>query len=448
MFSSIPKNEVVIISNYHILQHHIESLNKELAQPKFIQKIYSSSRYLSIQLHGGGQGFYLYLGRGHGFEGCWQAPQPIPSALRLKDQFLEYLRKYLSGGLLLSVQIDNWDRIMILNYQKFGQKNTFYLFWCARNLYVAHDYFDPAKDAFVRWLSWEGRVEYDHPGGMLEHFNKIGRTQLIVNSSVIKTKTIDELLKDELQNISENPVQRKSHKKLMLKVENIKNDITQMDLAIRYQEELIHLDPSELEELKEFKIGNLKHKFKKEMNSYQKKDDLFLWIKRLKVIREKQLSRLVEVEELSLKKTQTTENINDRKVISPIWKTSVSSKGSAPAISKQDQNYSIVSFDLYKIGYGHDAKGNDSLRREWAKDADTWVHLDGRKSSHAIIKSSNQQNCEIPWIFEAAKILAKLSGITEGDINIIYTQVKHLKSVAGNPGMVNYKKEKRLRFII
>ncbi len=44
----------------------------------------------------------------------------------------------------------------------------------------------------------------------------------------------------------------------------------------------------------------------------------------------------------------------------------------------------------------------------------------------------------------AARLIAKQSSIKAGEIDIIFTQLKNVRGVTGTPGMVTYKKEKRL----
>ncbi len=42
-----------------------------------------------------------------------------------------------------------------------------------------------------------------------------------------------------------------------------------------------------------------------------------------------------------------------------------------------------------QIGVGMSARGNDQLRSKWAGKEDTWLHLDGLKSAHVVIKMAS-----------------------------------------------------------
>ena len=90
-------------------------------------------------------------------------------------------------------------------------------------------------------------------------------------------------------------------------------------------------------------------------------------------------------------------------------------------------------------------QGNDQLRNRWASKEDYWFHLDGLKSTHAILKLERPTLPTQDQLSMAASIVARFSHFIDDWIPIIYTQVKNLKGVSGSPGMVIYKKEKHLR---
>ncbi len=91
---------------------------------------------------------------------------------------------------------------------------------------------------------------------------------------------------------------------------------------------------------------------------------------------------------------------------------------------------------------GRDARENDFLRSKWAGKNDFWFHLKEGPSSHLVVKvDSASLLTEEAW----QEIAGKLSGRKEGEVDLIYTEVKNLKAVKGAPGKVLYKKEKHRR---
>jgi predicted ribosome quality control (RQC) complex YloA/Tae2 family protein len=125
--------------------------------------------------------------------------------------------------------------------------------------------------------------------------------------------------------------------------------------------------------------------------------------------------------------------------------------GEDPTILKVAENpmaetldFKVFSMDRCMIAVGKSSRGNDQLRSKWAGKEDLWLHLDGIKSAHVVIKmkSGLPGNEEINL---ASSILAHFSHFPGEWIPVIYTQVKNLKGVSGVAGMVTYKKEKHLR---
>src|SRR5205085_9474503 len=91
------------------------------------------------------------------------------------------------------------------------------------------------------------------------------------------------------------------------------------------------------------------------------------------------------------------------------------------------------------------AQSNDQLRNKWSSKEDHWLHLDGLKSTHVIIKMLNNASFTPEVLNVGASIVAHFSHFNDDWIPIIHTQVKNLKGVSGAAGMVIYKKEKHLR---
>jgi len=131
-------------------------------------------------------------------------------------------------------------------------------------------------------------------------------------------------------------------------------------------------------------------------------------------------------------------------MIKPVWGEDKNSQTNQPAKVSPDE-FKIFRTDVYHIGVGLNAQGNDQLRNKWASKDDHWIHLDGLKSTHVVIKLMGN-NALTPEILNiGATIVAQFSHFNDDWIPIIHTQVKNLKGVSGAAGMVIYKKEKHLR---
>jgi predicted ribosome quality control (RQC) complex YloA/Tae2 family protein len=137
-----------MIQTYNDIAQEIQNFRRKFGEYAQIQKIFSSSQFLSLQIRLPGKSFYLYFGRGHQFEGFWLGEKQIESALRKRDQFLEYFRRYLSASVLLNLDIDEKDRIIKIDYGRFGQTNRMFLFYKGRELYFANIYFDEKVKRF------------------------------------------------------------------------------------------------------------------------------------------------------------------------------------------------------------------------------------------------------------------------------------------------------------
>ncbi len=182
------------------------------------------------------------------------------------------------------------------------------------------------------------------------------------------------------------------------------------------------------------------------MSHYQKRDLIFKKIKSMEKIIPFLEERL-RLARLNINPHEEKVFQNTLKVVEPIWfKEDGQVKKALPEKEK-------VSFKVHtlvsgiKFAIGENAKGNDEMRNSWAKKEDTWIHLDGVKSSHIIIKIDKLtmlSNEELESIVSLLRDVSKYNGF---EIPILYTQVKNLKPLKGKQGSVTYKKEKYLKII-
>ena len=170
---------------------------------------------------------------------------------------------------------------------------------------------------------------------------------------------------------------------------------------------------------------------------------MFEQIKRLREAEKLQRNRFQEAQnELARLETNTEITENLLTVIGPNWKQQELEK---KLVKKSEQgDYQVHSFNEYKIAIGLSAQGNDQMRKNWAKADDWWVHASSGASAHAIIKLEKSGVPTPGHLKEAAILIAKQSGISASELEVISTAVKNVRGVSGTAGMVTYKKSKKL----
>lgn len=433
-----------MIQYYLDLKKQVKNIKENPLSQGQIQKIYSTAYYISLSIRAPGKTWNLYLGRGAGFEGVWLHDAPPPSVLRRKDNFLEYLRRHLTSCSFLDVNIDVHDRIVDFSYQKFGQRQSFLWFWKGRKLYFLHHYQDSPETPFKLMLSWRGKAFTPtlDVGNLYDYFDEIGRkSEMNQDLSSPEIVSIKQLLEAELK-VSSLKEKTSGPSFLQRKMTNIQDDLRK---AKQWEKLQSILDKGEsLENIYELKVEDQKIKFEGDLNPYERRNLLFQKIKKLKRGESILKERLGKVEDQMTGKEASSEKVSTIPMIKPIWGEEKPNQV-VIAPKNQTQEYKIYSVEQFQIGVGLNAQGNDQLRNKWSSKEDYWLHLDGQKSSHVIIKSPQQSVISSDILNFGASILAHFSQFNDDWIPIIYTQVKNLKGVSGAAGMVIYKKEKHLR---
>ncbi len=431
-----------MIQTYNTISQEIQSFRNIFTDYAQIQKIYSSSQFISIQIRLPGKSFFLYLGRGHGFEGFWLGEKQVESALRKRDQFLEYLRRYLSASVLLGVDLDDKDRVLKISYGRFGQTNKLFLFYKGRELYFANYYFDEKDKRFKTFLSWHKGVQeekYDD----FNVFDSIGRKEIPDKTKVQKRIPIEKLLKNEKEKAQGLLSSGKSKKFLVRKKKNIDSDITkvsQWPKLVSFIEQTE--DFAKLE--RKIAIHGFKLKFKSPEH-YKRQDELYLKVKKLKKAQKILALRLSDTIDTLEKQKQRQENFeNNLKTIKPIWAQSFKTE---ELVIKKEKGYVLHELKGLKLAIGQSAVANDQMRKEWAKKEDIWFHAVGDKSPHIIVKLGDQ-NLDMEFFKIIASMMVHYMGSDSREINLMYTSVKNLKGVKGAAGSVTFKKEKYINVII
>ena len=253
--------------------------------------------------------------------------------------------------------------------------------------------------------------------------------------------SIEELLQEEM-NIAKLKGMNSAPTFLQRKINNIEEDIQRAKQWHQLQEVLDNNDSLEMYELK---IGAQKIKFEGELNPYERRNLLHEKIKKLKRGEGILTQRLQDAKEVLAGKKTESKSTSTLPITRPIWGKEVKKLSSAFIKAPEKEDYKIHQFEHFSIGVGLSSSGNDQLRNKWASKDDTWIHLDGLKSAHAIIKVHSNQAITAEILNLGASIVAYFSHFNDEWIAIIYTQVKNLKGVTGSAGMVTYKKEKHLR---
>ena len=433
-----------MIQYYLDLQKQVKNITDKALSQGQIQKLYSTAYYISLAIRAPGKTWHLFIGRGSGQEGIWLHDSAPPSELRRKDNFLEYWRRHLSSCSFLDIELDKFDRIAKITYQKFGQVQSLLLFWRGRKLYFIHHYQESPEAPFKLLLSWHGKafIPTEEVTDLYEYFDEVGRMHERKHDMVSpEIPSMATLLEQELKTAALKGMNSSGPTFLQRKKENIEDDLRRARQWERLQTLLD--EGKNLDDVYELKVGDHKIKFEGELNPFERRNVVFQKIKKLKRGETILNQRLVSVEEQLAGKDSTPVKTSTIPIVKPIWgedKSSVVQPPKAPS-----QEYRVFVLDNCQIGVGLTSQGNDQLRNKWATREDYWIHLDGLKSSHVIIKPLKEAVPSPELLNLGASIVAYFSHFNDEWIPIIYTQVKNLKGVSGAAGMVIYKKEKHLR---
>jgi predicted ribosome quality control (RQC) complex YloA/Tae2 family protein len=429
-----------MIQFYSDLKNQVKEIKDKNLSGGQIQKIYSTAFYISMGIRTPGKTWWLYIGRGGGYEGLWIDDSPPPSEIRRKDTFLEYLRRHISSCGFLGVSLDQADRIIRIDYQKYGSRQSLLMFWKARQTYFLHYYQEEFQKEYKLLLSWMGKSikpSFDMDD-LNSYFDQVGRRNDFKHElKSSEFKNIKELIKEELNQGSNQPSVLKKNF-INRKEENIRNDLRKaeqwkiLEEYLKQKREIVG---------HEIKIGDQKIKFPSSSNEYEKRNAIFEKIKKLKRGENILKERLNQVEALKIEDKAKKIEKSELPIVRPIW-SRIESKKTYDSDTKKE--YVVISVNGIQMGVGTSAFGNDQLRNKWSGKEDIWLHLDGHKSSHLILKLPDNNTLDTVIINIAASILADFSRFNGDWIPIIYTQIKNLKGVTGSPGMVTYKKEKHL----
>ncbi len=431
--------------SYYDLQLSVQRLNDELAQQQrgaALQKIFSSAHFIVCSLRLVGRNIFIYLGRGKEFEGVYLHDENVPSAFRKRDSFLEYLRSHFKNSSLLAVILDTQDRAVCFKAIKEKRENYFLFFWRGRELFFIH--YQVKESGSLLFCSWKRRNETllnrADVSSLFDYFNEVGRKSLKQQGRNNNVGTIAEYFTA----LEQGAVVRSNRKEKFLKrkLENIKSDLVKFK---RWEKLYLEVQKDQYtlrgEKFNEFGV---RIKFKAEDSYYKRKSQLLDKLKRFKDYYSQAVKRLQDTEQLLALQQGKREDC------SPIVFNPITHKQSWEKIRQRPMVVSGVNYFAFafgKVGVGSSATANDFLRSKWADKEDFWFHFDGDRGPHAILKLVDKRRPTLEEVAIIASLLRDHAHLERREINIIYTQVKHLKAVRKSPGKVIYRKEKHLQVI-
>jgi len=409
-----------------------------------IQRIISTDDLICFAIRFAGITVYLYLGRGNGVEGIWVGKTLPPSEIRRKDRFLEYLRKHFRNANISKLEIDEGDRIINFSYNLRGINGNMLFFWKGQKLYFA----DVTKedDKYYFFLSWEKGIKTIIGNcNIPECFDSVGRRKIIPDENQDICLEIDEYLKEKLSLAGPLKKTLKEKKKNRKKAELIENDLHRMQ-SFKSVMPLLEGNFLDLQDKDCFIKDNIKVKFGREWNIFKKKDAIYNKIKRLKKAEIIQLQRLKKCQ----KELDSNESIGHKvlsKIVEPVWYEKANNVDKNSSVSDGGKEFPIECFsigDTIKFIVGKNARANDYIRKIIGKKNDYWIHVDGYKGAHGILKGNDAKILSLDVISLIGSILKDCSNLNILDIPLVYTQVQNVKGVKGVPGKVIYKKEKHI----
>lgn len=416
----------------------VSKFNKIIGgKPAHIQKIFSSAYTIGLSIRLPGQNLALIVGRGKRVEGLGWLEKNIPSILRTQDKFLAYLRSSLTNSVLEKIEVDTDDRIIRIDYLRWGQRNQFFIFYNKKALNFVNYFYSEKKKEFFYLKSWENKPVVWNASLDFSVFDEVGRKDLADKTKKGKPFDAEKVLSRELSEVEDRTLSKKEKNKTLRKVKNIKSDL---DKIRAHTDLLVFLEEaSDLAELpKKWKFKNIKINFEYP-DHYKRRDQIYKKIKALKAAESLVENRLADAQ----KKLDGQAEVKEKNPIPPIAPAWNKAKEAikAPKI-EQKSNYKVFDFPDFKIGIGLSATGNDALRSEFGSKNDYWFHLDGDTSPHVIVKGENLELNEDLFNIVASIILDH-SEYNFSQASIIFTRVKDIKGVKGTPGKVIFKKEKR-----
>lgn len=445
-----------MISHYHDLGEQVQQIQQIFhGNVCHIQKAFSTSRTLAIGVRVPGKTWYLVWGKGNHFEGIGLSEKAPISEIRLRDRLLEYFRKNITSSILRGIFLDQKDRILTLKYAKQKQDHYFSLFYLGRKTFMAHS--QVSENGIEHFKSWSRKKESQKLSGEdlyqvhLSLFDELGRSVIGRSEKKDRLFPVEDIWEKEglLASSFGEKSQNKKKKKLTRKIGFIKKDLENASQWQVLQSWVLGLNPEEysLPDGK-FKKNQVSFNFGFGRDFFFKREMIFQRIKRLKkaeiFLKDRLSQAMGELD--NVHKQGEKNNSFPQNNIEIIWPQDI--KQSLKKEKEQHFDIEFYTYEGVKYGVGLSAKSNDQLRGQFSKKNHWWFHLEGEKSAHVIAFTDKLTE----GVIKRASFLLFQSVLKKqadrGEIDILYTQVKNLRSVSGQVGKVLFKKEKRRRIYL
>lgn len=397
-----------------------------------MQKAYTTPHFLVLGLRFPGKNIVLYIGRGNQYEGLFISSKFPPSYLRVQDRLLDYVRKYLVGARLGKMEIDSEHFLALFHFKNEHSDNAIVFGYKDRQLFFIRQ----SKEEI--YSSWNGETSENKTiPVIIDSF--LGKRSLALAGSP-SSWSLEDYLEEEKKKINGKPLQKKKEKFLLRKVQNITNDLLDVMKWKIMEEDLLN-ERIDMTPVQIILYGH-KIKFAAGLNSWQKRDAVFVKIKKLKKAEEILKLRNTEAKE-ELARVQVGDfefEVTKEKIIAPLWQT-------APSTHKKMQSdYNVKYFKIKTISgiIALDAESNDWLRNQGNKEH-YWFHIENYPGAHCLVKADDLSLLGVVELSAIASLLRDHSQLEILEIPVIYSQLKHVKGLKGTKGKVLVKKPKYLR---
>lgn len=437
-----------MLQTLNYLKKVCDEYNKLFLKIEFVpvQKAYIGPHYLNLVLRFPGATTNLLIGLGERCEGIELSDSSLPSLIRQRDRFLDFIRKNLVGTKIGKVQTDPSFRrlrfVMLAN----SEVRYFDLMWLERVLYFSWQ----AKNITGEWehfCSWKGTTKIERPQSLQDVFSEF--TNQVDPAGNQEQEYQPFLVKNYVKSIllQHKPNQEfsKSKKFLEKKAKNIRSDLGRFRQRDSIKQELID-DKIKLDE-KYFDLCGIKIKFKEDDSYYQRKNLIFQKIKNLDQVESLLQNRLKDVETI-LSKSST--KMLDEKVKLAVTQPHWGQNDRKGVQTTKSSVYRILTFEFpskLRVRISLDARSNDELRSTSAKDH-LWFHQEIGAGAHLVAKTERFDQLLSEDLFLIASLIHHYSKLTGNEVGLMYSTVKELRGLKGSVGMVTVKKPKYLTVFI
>lgn len=414
-----------------------------------VQKIFSTPASICLSCRKKGESVMLYLGRGGKSFGYALGNQIPPSTHRIRDKYLELLRKEMKNWKIERVEYFDLNKLVLgFSLKRLDIIKNFYFIWSGNQHYFA--YTKKLGESFEILKSWDGKKERVFELPSFESFlDELPNDKRFGDVEVQKLlpRSFESLWGDYLLE-NRQKFERKKIKRLSRKRDKILSDLhvnEKWQALLKVVEEgRVPLEVT----APAFFLEGVKIRCHGNESQGKIKDLIFKKIKKLKRgyrIQYELLNQLL----LEIKQTGEVNSfeeekspLNFRRVEKPEWYYQV--KRLKKDQRKLDSEVLIFNIENIKGAIGKNARANDYLRSRWASKNDLWFHIDGVKGAHVILKVDAISRISDNSLRAISSLLAVNSGYEGSDIPLVYALVQDIKGKKGSAGNVIIKRPRYL----